>query len=118
MHSAAITAAAACRCRAPLPTQTAPASPCRSSDARFNSALQTLRVMDRRPLTGDSAAAPRWIASLPFSDSDVSSRFSDKYPAGEAAGGVSRWGGPRGAQQCGKQREGPPGSLEGSRHGS
>ncbi|PRW45343.1 serine protease [Chlorella sorokiniana] len=56
-----------------------------SADPRFNSALQTLRVVDSRPLTGDSATSPRWITSLPFSDSDVTSRFTDKYPA--ASGG-------------------------------
>ena len=97
----------------PCPHAAAPAPPLRrSSDPRFNSALQTLRVMDRRPLTGDSAATPRWIASLPFSDSDVSSRFTDKYPAGEAASGVSCWGGSLGARNSfDKQR----GGLEHSR---
>lgn len=81
-------------------------SPRRSSDSRFNSGLQTLRVEDRRALTGDSTSAPRWIASLPFSDSDVSSRFGDKYPvpAGEAAGGVScRGKGPESCHACSRQ---------------
>lgn len=66
-----------------------PPHPCRSADPRFNSALQTLRVVDSRPLTGDSAASPRWITSLPFSDSDVTSRFTDKYPGGGDGSGVS-----------------------------
>ncbi|KAI7837690.1 hypothetical protein COHA_008483 [Chlorella ohadii] len=60
-----------------------------SADPRFNSALQTLRVVDSRPLTGDSAASPRWITSLPFSDSDVTSRFTDKYPGGGDGSGGS-----------------------------
>ncbi len=66
---------------------TPPCAPCRSADPRFNSGLQTLRVVDSRPLTGDSAASPRWINSLPFSDSDVTSRFTDKYPGGGSSDG-------------------------------
>lgn len=55
--------------------------------------MQTVRVRDSRPLTGDSMAAPRVVAALPFTSNDVSSRFSDKYlyTAGNPAAGVSRW---------------------------
>lgn len=74
-----------------------PHPPCRSADPRFNSALQTLRVVDSRPLTGDSTASPRWITSLPFTDSDVTSRFTDKYPGG-ADSGVRRGAHSLGAQ--------------------
>ncbi|PSC69339.1 peptidase S8 [Micractinium conductrix] len=50
-----------------------------SADSRFNGAVHSLRVLDSRPPTGDSMAAPRVIAALPFTDTDVSSRFTDKY---------------------------------------
>lgn len=60
-----------------------------SGDPRFGGAMQTVRVRDSRPLTGDSMAAPRVVAALPFTSNDVSSRFSDKYlyTAGNPAAG-------------------------------
>ena len=63
---------------------------CRSADSRFNGAVHSLRVLDSRPPTGDSMAAPRVIAALPFTDTDVSSRFTDKYlyASGDPATGV------------------------------
>ena len=61
--------------------------------------MQTVKVVDPRPLTGDSMAAPRVIAALPFTDTDVSSRFSDKYlyNLGDPAAGVSGRGGSHGS---------------------
>lgn len=46
-------------------------------------------MLDRRPLTGDSLAAPRVVPGLPFSDTDTSSRFADKFPKDEAAGAAA-----------------------------
>ena len=64
--------------------------PRRSADPRFNG-LQTLKVEDARPLSGDSMAAARVVPGLPFADTDTSSRFTNKYTAdGDAeAPGVS-----------------------------
>ena len=74
----------------PCPALPGPAY--RSADLRFDGGLQTIKVLDERPLTGDSLAQPRLISQLPFSDSDVSSRFSDKFlysPEDPAPAGVS-----------------------------
>lgn len=90
------TAAAAPSSLHPCPARAcASALPCpayRSADLRFDGGLQTIKVLDERPLTGDSLALPRLISQLPFSDSDVSSRFSDKFlysPEDPAPAGVS-----------------------------
>jgi hypothetical protein len=52
---------------------------CRSADPRFDSAMHSIKVVDQRPLTGDSLAQPRLISQLPYTDSDTSSRFSSKF---------------------------------------
>ena len=41
--------------------------------------LQTVKVVDTRPLTGDTLQNPRIVSRLPFVDTDDSSRFSDNY---------------------------------------
>ncbi|KAI3425087.1 hypothetical protein D9Q98_008465 [Chlorella vulgaris] len=50
-----------------------------SADPRFDSAMHSIKVVDQRPLTGDSLAQPRLISQLPYTDSDTSSRFSSKF---------------------------------------
>eukprot|EP00887_Chlorella_sp_A99_P000007 scaffold16.g7.t1 len=50
-----------------------------SVDAYFDNALQTAKVLDSRPLTGDTMADPRVIRGLPFTDVDDTSRFTDQY---------------------------------------
>ncbi len=52
---------------------------CRSQDSNYSNALQTVKVIDTRPLTGDTLQNPRIIGSLPFVDVDDSSRFLDTY---------------------------------------
>lgn len=49
---------------------------CRSQDGNFSNALQTVKVLDGRRLTGDTLQNPRSIASLPFLDVDDTSRFT------------------------------------------
>ena len=56
-----------------------PAAACRSSDPRYEGGMHAIKVVDRRPLTGDSIQQPRTISQLPFTDTDVTSRFSSKY---------------------------------------
>ena len=41
--------------------------------------MQTVKVMDARPLTGDAAASPRVVAALPFTDAGDTSSFHDDY---------------------------------------
>ncbi len=53
--------------------------PHRSSDSFYSGAYQTVRVTNSLTLTGETAANPRAIPSLPFSVTDSMARFSDNY---------------------------------------
>ena len=52
---------------------------CRSADSFYNGAFQTVRVNNNQTLTGETAASPRAISSLPFAITDSISMFADNY---------------------------------------
>ncbi len=52
---------------------------CRSADSFYNGAFQTVRVNNNQTLTGETAASPRAISSLPFAVTDSISKFADNY---------------------------------------
>ena len=51
----------------------------RSTDSFYNGAFQTVRVNNNQTLTGQTAASPRAISSLPFVVTDSISKFADNY---------------------------------------
>ncbi|KAI8473237.1 MAG: peptidase S8/S53 domain-containing protein [Monoraphidium minutum] len=51
----------------------------RSGDPQLDGALYTARITDDRPESGETAAAPRVVRSLPFQDKGDTSRFGDEY---------------------------------------
>ncbi|KAL0039177.1 hypothetical protein WJX77_010455 [Trebouxia sp. C0004] len=51
----------------------------RSADNFYNGAFQTVRVNNNQTLTGETAANPRAISSLPFAVIDSISKFADNY---------------------------------------
>ncbi|KAA6422637.1 MAG: peptidase S8 and S53 subtilisin kexin sedolisin [Trebouxia sp. A1-2] len=51
----------------------------RSADNFYNGAFQTVRVNNNQTLTGETAASPRAISSLPFAVTDSISKFADNY---------------------------------------
>ncbi|GFR49208.1 hypothetical protein Agub_g11122, partial [Astrephomene gubernaculifera] len=51
----------------------------RSSDPRFDFAVQVFKVQDTRPQVGETAADPRVIRSLPFLDSGTTLQFRHDY---------------------------------------
>lgn len=53
--------------------------PTRSAGVAFNGAIHTVKVLDNRPLTGESGELPRVISSLPFDDAGDTSIFKDDY---------------------------------------
>eukprot|EP00877_Chromochloris_zofingiensis_P004180 jgi/Chrzof1/13763/Cz08g11090.t1 len=50
-----------------------------SAGVAFNGAIHTVKVLDNRPLTGESGELPRVISSLPFDDAGDTSIFKDDY---------------------------------------
>ena len=66
------------------------AVPGRSTDSKFDGGLHTIKVVDLRPLTGDSLQQPRVISQLPFTDTDDSSRFTSKFLFSSASASTVR----------------------------
>lgn len=50
-----------------------------SDDPAFDGGLHTVTVKDPRPPTGESAASPRIVMQLPFSDAGDSGTFKGEY---------------------------------------